>query len=79
VVRPTWAPSAQDVITQVDGQPAVSDEQVTVAELAARSGRPVELACLRGHTTTTVTLVPVRVQHDAPLLNLGGSTWTPRW
>ena len=52
----------QDVVTQVNGQPAVSAEQITVAELAARSGRPVELAYLRGGTTTTVTLVPVRVQ-----------------
>jgi putative serine protease PepD len=30
---------ARDVITQINGQPAVSAEQVTVAELAARAGR----------------------------------------
>ena len=51
----------------------MSAEQITVAELAnrmaertadlvARSGRPVELAYLRGQTTTTVTLVPTRAQ-----------------
>jgi putative serine protease PepD len=51
-----------DVVTQVNGQPALSAEQITVAELAARSGRPVELTYLRGRTTTTVPLVPVRVQ-----------------
>jgi putative serine protease PepD len=49
---------ARDVITLVNGQPAVSAEQVTVAELAARSGRGIELAYLRGDTTTTVTVNP---------------------
>ncbi|WP_214402679.1 S1C family serine protease [Pseudonocardia lacus] len=51
-----------DVITQVNGQPAASVEQITVAELGARSGRPVEIAYLRGGTPMTVTLVAVRVQ-----------------
>ena len=51
-----------DVITQVNGDPAASAEQITVAELGARSGRPVELTYLRGPNTTTVTLVPVRAQ-----------------
>ncbi|MCO1658489.1 S1C family serine protease [Pseudonocardia humida] len=51
-----------DVITQVNGQPAASVEQITVAELGARSGRPVEIAYLRGATPMTVTLVAVRVQ-----------------
>ncbi len=51
-----------DVVTRVNGQPATSVEQITVAELGARSGRPVELTYLRGGTAMTVTLVPVRVQ-----------------
>jgi putative serine protease PepD len=49
---------ARDVITLVNGQPAVSAEQVTVAELASRSGRGIELAYLRGGVSTTVTVTP---------------------
>jgi len=51
-----------DLITQVNGQPAVSAEQITVAELAARSGRSVQLAYLRDRATSTVTLTPVPIQ-----------------
>ncbi len=51
-----------DVVTQVNGEPAVSAEQVTVAELAARSGRGVELVYLRGGATTTVTVTPAPVR-----------------
>jgi putative serine protease PepD len=49
---------ARDVLTLINGQPAVSAEQVTVAELAARSGHGIEVAYLRGGTTTTVTVTP---------------------
>jgi putative serine protease PepD len=49
---------AGDVITMINGQPAVSAEQVTVAELAARSGRGIEVVYLRGGTSTTVTVTP---------------------
>ncbi|MBV9920123.1 MAG: PDZ domain-containing protein, partial [Pseudonocardia sp.] len=51
-----------DVITQVNGEPATSAEQITVAELGARSGRTVELAYLRERATSTVTLTPVPIQ-----------------
>jgi putative serine protease PepD len=51
-----------DLITQVNGQPAVSAEQITVAELAARSGRSVQLAYLRDRVASTVTLTPVPIQ-----------------
>ena len=53
---------ARDVITQINGQPAVSAEQVTVAELAARSGRTLELTYLRGGMTMTVTIMPAPIQ-----------------
>jgi putative serine protease PepD len=53
---------ARDVITQINGQPAVSAEQVTVAELAARSGRALELTYLRGGTTIAATITPAPVQ-----------------
>ncbi len=49
---------ARDVITLVNGQPAVSAEQVTVAELASRSGRGIEVAYLRGGVLTTVKVTP---------------------
>jgi putative serine protease PepD len=52
---------ARDVVTQVNGQPAVSAEQVTVAELAARSGRTLELTYLRGGATMTATVVPAPI------------------
>ena len=51
----------RDVVTQVNGQPAVSAEQVTVAELAARSGRPLELTYLRAGTTMTATIMPAPI------------------
>jgi putative serine protease PepD len=51
----------RDVITLVNGKPAVSAEQVTVAELAARTNRSIELAYVRGGTTTTVTVTPAPV------------------
>jgi putative serine protease PepD len=51
----------RDVVTQVNGQPAVSAEQVTVAELGARSGRPLGLTYLRGGVTTTVTITPAPI------------------
>jgi putative serine protease PepD len=53
---------ARDVITQINGQPAVSAEQVTVAELAARSGRTLELTYLRGGMTMAVTVMPAPIQ-----------------
>ena len=53
---------ARDVITRVNGQAAVSAEQVTVAELAARSGRKLEVIYLRGGRTVTATIMPAPIQ-----------------
>ena len=53
---------ARDVITQINGQPAVSAEQVTVAELAARVGRALELSYLRGGTTMAATIMPAPIR-----------------
>ncbi len=50
---------ALDVLTSIDGKPAVSAEQVTVAELAARSSGSVAVAYTRAGRTATVTLTPV--------------------
>jgi putative serine protease PepD len=52
---------ARDVITQINGQPAVSAEQVTVAELAARSGRALDLSYLRDGTTIAATIMPAPI------------------
>jgi hypothetical protein len=40
----------------------VSAEQLAVAELAARSGRTLELTYLRGGMTMAVTLMPAPIQ-----------------
>lgn len=53
---------AGDVVTQVNGEPAVSADQVTVAELAARSGRGIELVYLRGSASATATVMPAPVR-----------------
>jgi putative serine protease PepD len=53
---------ARDVLTSINGKPAVSAEQVTIAELAARSGPGIEVAYLRGGTTTTVTVTPTPIR-----------------
>jgi putative serine protease PepD len=48
-----------DVITQVDGHAATSVEQITVAELTAKSGQTIEVTYERGGTSTSVKLTPV--------------------
>lgn len=53
---------AGDVLTQVNGEPAVSAEQVTVAELAARTGRAIDLTYLRAGVSATVSVTPVAVR-----------------
>ena len=50
-----------DVITQVDGHAATSVEQITVAELTAKSGQTIEVTYERGGTSTSVKLTPVPV------------------
>ncbi len=49
-----------DVVTQVNGQPAVSAEQVTVAEIGAKAGAPVEITFEHAGTSSTVTVRPER-------------------
>jgi putative serine protease PepD len=49
-----------DVVTKVGDQPAVDPEQLTVAELGARSGQTVDLTVEKGGRSTRTTLTPVR-------------------
>ncbi len=49
-----------DVVTVINKEPAVSPEQLTVAELGARSGQQVDLAFEKSGQTTTTALTPVR-------------------
>ena len=48
-----------DVITQINGETAVSAEQLTVAELRAKAGRTIDVTYSRDGQPTTVTLTPV--------------------
>jgi putative serine protease PepD len=48
-----------DVITQINGQTAVSAEQLTVAELQAKAGQTISITYSRGGQSTTTTLTPV--------------------
>ena len=48
-----------DVVTAIDGQAAVSSEQLTVAELSARSGQTIEVTFERDGSSSTVKLTPV--------------------
>jgi len=48
-----------DVITQVNGQAAVSGEQLTVAELQAKAGQSITVTYSRAGQSTTATLTPV--------------------
>jgi putative serine protease PepD len=48
-----------DVITEVDGKPATSSEQITVAELTAKPGQAVSLTYARNGSSTTVKVTPV--------------------
>jgi len=50
-----------DVITQVDGHAATSVEQITVAELTAKSGMSIEVTYERSGTSATAKLTPVPV------------------
>jgi len=45
-----------DVVTRIDGQPAVSPEQLTVATLTKKAGDTVEVTYERGGKSTTTTL-----------------------
>jgi putative serine protease PepD len=47
-----------DVITEIDGQPARSAEQITVAELSTKPGTTVSLTYERDGGSTTVALTP---------------------
>jgi putative serine protease PepD len=49
-----------DVVTQINGQPALSAEQVTVAEISAKAGADVEITFERGGSSYTVTVRPER-------------------
>ncbi|HEX5116540.1 MAG TPA: trypsin-like peptidase domain-containing protein [Pseudonocardiaceae bacterium] len=49
-----------DVVTKIGDEPAVSPEQLTVAELGARSGQTVDLTVEKGGTSAQTTLTPVR-------------------
>jgi putative serine protease PepD len=48
-----------DVITAIDGQPATSVEQITIAELTAKPGQSIALTYERGGSETTVDVTPV--------------------
>ena len=52
--------TSEDVVTQINGRPAVSTEQVTVAEISAKAGADVEITFERAGTSSTVTLRPER-------------------
>jgi putative serine protease PepD len=49
-----------DVVTMINKEPAVSPEQLTVAELGARSGQEVDLAFEASGKSSQITLTPVR-------------------
>ena len=48
-----------DVITAINADPAVSAEQLIVAEITVKSGQPIEVTYDRGGQSTTATLTPV--------------------
>ena len=52
--------AAGDVVTQINGAPAVNAEQVTVAEIGAKAGQAVEVTYEHDGTSATVQLTPVR-------------------
>ena len=45
-----------DIITQIDGEPAVSSEQIVVATLTRKAGDTLKLSYVRGETPATTTL-----------------------
>jgi putative serine protease PepD len=47
-----------DVITAIDGQPATSAEQITVAELTSKPNQTIKITYERGGTETTVDVTP---------------------
>ena len=50
-----------DVVTEIAGSPAVSADQLTVAELRARAGQPdISLTYRSGAAVRTVALTAVR-------------------
>jgi len=50
---------AGDVVTTINGQPAVSADQLTVAELQSKSGKAIEITYTAGGVPATVSLTPV--------------------
>ena len=48
-----------DVITEINGQPAHSVEQLTVAELQAKTGKTIDMTYSNGATSTTAKLTAV--------------------
>ncbi len=50
-----------DVVTAVNGQPAVSSDQVTVAEINGKTGESVQITYDHGGTSTTVSLTPQKL------------------
>jgi putative serine protease PepD len=50
-----------DVVTAVNGQPAVSSDQVTVAEINGKTGEPVQITYEHDGTSKTVSLTPQKL------------------